>query len=671
MYEKAFGLSAPPFQLNPDPSFYFESKGHSAAYQHLRFGAFQGEGFVVITGEIGAGKTTLLRALLAELDPSRVVAAQLVSTQLGADDLLSAVAQAFGINAEGLSKARQLVTLEAYLASLAASNRRALLIIDEAQNLDPGAIEELRMLSNFQFGSHALLQSFLVGQPELRRVLSLPQMEQLRQRVIASYHLGPMSEQETADYVVHRLRRVGWSGRPSFDADAHAAIHRSCGGVPRRINTLCNRLLLSVFLDGGETIDAQRVGRVQRELRSEIDGVVAGGEGSRAADGPLLCVASSTWGILATGALLNAFAQREDLPPARLLRFVVDMQANDIRARADLHDLGVEDAGEAIQLQASSAAGRIAQAVDALAERIDQDTPSAVLIVGDGPIDAVCAVAASQAGVAVVRVDAGLRSGDVRNLHEVARAVADQAASLLFVGERVALDRLAASGIPDESAKMVGALAADVTRMGLGNSVAAEPILRRQGLPLSLLSDPAGFVLIWLEQLQHGVERDALFAVDRELRRRGWRVSLLWAVQEPESPTTLPPALAADALAAGLQLLGVRRHAELLGLMRHARCLLTDCGWLQDQASALGLPCMTIAPTTERHASLLAGTNRLVGPDAVAIARELAQLIGHGSARRGVPEMWDGHAASRVAAALSDWLLSRQDEGYRKYLDGV
>ena len=141
MYEQFFGLTAPPFQINPDPSFYYESKGHSSAHQYLRFGAFQGEGFIVVTGDIGAGKTTLLRTLLAELDPAKVVAAQIVSTQLEAGELLSAVALAFGVPTDGMNKAKLLVTLEAYLASLATSDRRALLIIDEAQNLGPAAIE--------------------------------------------------------------------------------------------------------------------------------------------------------------------------------------------------------------------------------------------------------------------------------------------------------------------------------------------------------------------------------------------------------------------------------------------------------------------------------------------------------------------------------------------------
>ena len=157
MYESHFGLSAPPFQLSPDPSFYFESKGHANALAYLRFGAYQGEGFIVVTGEIGAGKTTLVRALLSELDTEKVVAAQVVSTQLEAGDLLKSILAAFGVPSNGLTKAELIASLEAYLTVLATRGQRALLIIDEAQNLNLEAVEEMRMLSNFQFDQHALL----------------------------------------------------------------------------------------------------------------------------------------------------------------------------------------------------------------------------------------------------------------------------------------------------------------------------------------------------------------------------------------------------------------------------------------------------------------------------------------------------------------------------------
>jgi general secretion pathway protein A len=274
MYESFYGLTGKPFQLNPDPGFFFGSKGHSSAYSYLKYGVFQGEGFIVVTGEIGAGKTTLVRTLLEELDPRKVVAVQLVSTQLEADDLLRSVATAFGLPVRGSDKAQLLATIEAFLTSLVTENRRALLVVDEAQNLAPRAMEELRMLSNFQLGDRALLQSFLVGQPELRDLLRGPSLQQLRQRVIASYHLGPMDEDETRGYIEHRLRRVGWKDDPAFDPAVFHSIHRATGGIPRKINLLCNRLLLAAFLAEKHAIGADDVATVIAELQAEGGGEV-------------------------------------------------------------------------------------------------------------------------------------------------------------------------------------------------------------------------------------------------------------------------------------------------------------------------------------------------------------------------------------------------------------
>ncbi|PXW94127.1 putative secretion ATPase (PEP-CTERM system associated) [Sphaerotilus hippei] len=268
MYESHFGFSNPPFQLNPDPSFYFNSAGHSRALAYLQYGVTQGEGFIVVTGDIGAGKTTLVRTLIDGLDRQKVLAAQIVSTQLEAGDLLQSIITAFGIPTIGSSKAHLIATLEAFLTALAGQGRHALLIVDEAQNLSPRAVEELRMLSNFQLGNRSLLQSFLVGQPELRQLIE--SMEQLRQRISASCHLGPLGLQETRDYILHRLRRVGWQDRPVFDPGSLEQIHRWSGGVPRRINRLCNRVLLASFLDGDDHVTPQWVEQLALELHAEM-----------------------------------------------------------------------------------------------------------------------------------------------------------------------------------------------------------------------------------------------------------------------------------------------------------------------------------------------------------------------------------------------------------------
>src|SRR4029079_14352302 len=204
-------------------------------------------------------KTTIVRSLFEQLDRERLVAAQLVSTQLDADDVLRSVSAAFGLPAKAVDKATLLASLEAFLCQLAIDGKRALLVVDEAQNLTPRAVEELRMLSNFQLGEQALLQSFLIGQPELRTMMQSPQMQQLRQRVIASYHLGPLVRSETQAYIEHRLRHVGWNDDPRFEPSCFDSIHTWSGGIPRRINTLCNRLMLAGFLGEKHVIEPAAV----------------------------------------------------------------------------------------------------------------------------------------------------------------------------------------------------------------------------------------------------------------------------------------------------------------------------------------------------------------------------------------------------------------------------
>ena len=269
MYEDFYGLTSKPFQLNPDPKFYFPSKQHRRAAAYLEYGMHQNEGFIVITGEVGAGKTTIVRHMLDGLDEDRFLAAQLVSTQIDAEDTLRLVGAAFGIRTKDVEKADVLMSLEAYLISMTGKGKRCLLIVDEAQNLTSRAVEELRMLSNFQYGNHALLQSFLIGQPEFRNILQSPQMTQFRQRVIASSHIGPMDVEETRGYVEHRLKCAGANGFPTFTPDSFDAIFKATSGIPRRINSLCDRLLLSGFLNDKKEFDVCDVDLVADEIFEE------------------------------------------------------------------------------------------------------------------------------------------------------------------------------------------------------------------------------------------------------------------------------------------------------------------------------------------------------------------------------------------------------------------
>ena len=269
MYEAFYGLTAKPFQLNPDPSFYFASKQHRRAKAYLEYGVSRNEGFIVITGEIGAGKTMVLRSLIEGLNGSNVITGHLVTTQLGAEDTLRMVGAAFGFRVKDVPKSELLITLEAFLISQTSKGKRCLLIVDEAQNLTPRAVEELRMLSNFQFGNQALLQSFLVGQPEFREILQRPEMEQFRQRVAATCHIGPLDLDETRGYIEHRLRCAGSKGKPSFEPAAFEAIFKASGGIPRRINALCDRLLLAGFLSGRTALTLADVDDVVKEFAQE------------------------------------------------------------------------------------------------------------------------------------------------------------------------------------------------------------------------------------------------------------------------------------------------------------------------------------------------------------------------------------------------------------------
>jgi len=270
MYDQFYGFSGRPFQLTPDPAFYFESGTHRKAMSYLGYGLAQGEGFIVITGDIGAGKTTLVGHLMNTIDPNRLTAIKLVSTQVEGDDLLRLVAEQFGIEWEGESKAELLRAMEQYLREQARAGRRTLLIVDEGQNLPISALEELRMLSNFQLGGHSLLQIFLLGQPEFRQTLfHTPTLEQLRQRVIATHHLDPMEPEEVEPYILHRLGKVGWSGNPSFSPDSFEQIFDYSEGVPRKLNVLVSRLLLYGAVEELNRITAQHVRAVIAEIEAD------------------------------------------------------------------------------------------------------------------------------------------------------------------------------------------------------------------------------------------------------------------------------------------------------------------------------------------------------------------------------------------------------------------
>jgi len=272
MYESFYNFSSKPFQLIPDLSCLFHSRGHDQALSYFNYGLEQGEGFVTITGEIGAGKTTLIQALLSELNDKDVVVATMVAANLDAMGILSMIASVFNLPYEGHSKVSLLKTLEEHFLAYRREGKKVLLVVDEAQTLNTDALEELRILSNLERDGVAVMQIFLVGQAELRATILSREFEHLRQRIIASYHLEPLTEQETVDYINYRLEHVGWQNDPTIASEVYVEIFRWTKGIPRRINLLCDRLFVYGFIKETHSLGKRDIEHVVSDLNKELGG---------------------------------------------------------------------------------------------------------------------------------------------------------------------------------------------------------------------------------------------------------------------------------------------------------------------------------------------------------------------------------------------------------------
>ncbi|CAG1020185.1 AAA family ATPase [Methylomonas sp. LL1] len=270
MYDGFYNLSQKPFQLSADPDFFFQSSVHKRALAYMQYGLTQGEGFVLVTGSPGTGKTMLVKSLIQNLNKDKLLIGVMVTSQVGPEDTLRLVASTFGFQYLHNDKASLLTSFEKFIVEKAREGRRLLLIVDEAQNLPKQSLEELRMLTNLDVNGAPVFQVFLIGQPELKRTIYAADMEQLKQRIVSTYHLDPLDVEETKDYILFRLQTAGWQGKPEFHHGVFADIHEFSAGIPRRINSICDRLLLFGYLEELSVLDSGAVEKVISEVKEEM-----------------------------------------------------------------------------------------------------------------------------------------------------------------------------------------------------------------------------------------------------------------------------------------------------------------------------------------------------------------------------------------------------------------
>jgi general secretion pathway protein A len=267
MYQSYYGLSEMPFNITPDPKFLYLSPTHQEALQHLLYGLQERKGFIVLVGEVGCGKTTLCRRLLNELEGSHWDTALILNPRVNETEMLKAILRELGETPQGEGLHDFIVQMQSVLLDRISEGREIVLIIDEAQNLSFEVLEQIRLLSNLETDKQKLLQIVLMGQPELKDILALPELRQLRQRILVHYELMPLTRNDVMHYITHRLTLAGGQGRPSFTSWAGRKIHRYSKGIPRIVNNVCDKALLASYIRESDEVNYWDVRRAIKDVK--------------------------------------------------------------------------------------------------------------------------------------------------------------------------------------------------------------------------------------------------------------------------------------------------------------------------------------------------------------------------------------------------------------------
>lgn len=658
MYERHFGITDLPFKLSPDPFFYFGSRQHQAALDAVRQAFTRELPFIILSGEVGAGKTTILRAWLPEVEAAGVAVGQIANTQLDADDLMFAITVAFGIEMRPDTNGSCDAALRGFLHTL--QGREALIVIDEAQNLSHDALRRLAALADTASEERASLRICLAGQPELRANIANPALREFMSRVQHSSHLVALDAVQMRQYIEHRLRRVGWSGTPSFDIGAFDSIHQSTGGIPRRINVLCNRLLLAQFLGDGRHIDAQSVAAAARALRAETgDHAFAGGTQRCPSEiprlptiesGAIVVVVSGRSDHIKSIPLLRALGRRRDIPPAVLLA-VTDERTWSLDR--DLHAF----AGISQQRLVLAQGARPQPSV--VGERFKHFLqvwlPSAVMVIDGDEFSLCCATVAHDACVPLVHVDS---NACAEGLDSTAPSPRD------------AIGRLADLRFGDPSESHLRRERCSSPFVGAGNLLidsvylAAQMTARRAqpdaySAARQYADKQRGYGIVALEQRPETLNEPCREAVVPVIRGLSRELPLFWPLPR-ETMRSLRQTCTAQALA-GERIVCIEDlgYAAYIGLLRDATCVLTDALNVVDEAAAVGVACLWMGGGGDEDA----GHHRRlpcrdVGSSATRAVRAVWEILfGIGRSATVSGPGRDGHAAIRMSAYLARWLI--------------
>ena len=653
MYERHFGFGGPPFRLSPDPACFFASANHRAVLVAMQEIFLHPRPLLVISGELGCGKSTTLRLWLEECGAQGVVVAQLVSTQLDAAELVRAVAIQFGVATASDTSAEETEDrLRRHFLEL--RGRRVLLAIDESQNLSVDALNCVVSLTELALDVGTVFRVCLTGHPELRTHIAVAALNEVRERIQSMQHLGALAPVDTRGYVEHRLRKAGWVGVPSFDAAAFEEIYRFTEGVPRRINLLSNRLLLSQMLAGTTRIDAPCVITVARALRAEtalertgaLRGTAPGSAPRSPADGGvMLLVASGRSDHVKVVPLLHAIECRADLPTPVLI------SASDSRPwqlnRALHAFIGLTVEPVELSTEPEPLLHDIAARFEAALER---HRPEAVIVFDGNAVSQCCAMICDEHEVPLVHVGSDPQGSDERHDSSAPRAVIARIAALRF--------NCQPTGSPSASAAAaksvdLGNPLIDAVRFALQMEMRDPASFANGTITAGLRDERRGYGVVALKSCDDNADprrSQELLTMLREVSRD---LPLVWPMRRAAASRHGLVRMLEGCAVTCIDELG---HAEFMNLLRDATCVLTDCPDVIEEAAALHVPGISLGA---RHVGQAEDGGWLRDTEAgVSVARATRavwQIVFNGWREVDTPPRWDGHAAPRIAACLADW----------------